>query len=311
MIPLTAMEVVMGKLVGLVKHFVPAKKRVREEVKAKGEGQLALGENSLQLWRERLGWSEDSARYLASAVALGIRENVAAVLDKAQRLHDSGDFEGEFTKRLIKDPTVIGPVIEASKFVSNEELRDLLGRLLNEDVSRPGSVSKQTVSVAQDLTPLDLQEFLKLRAVFWRVQATDLEECFVVVGPRVSMFGAESISFDPENIGIDYHTFGEFQQLGLLQERFGGALFRPTGYDECDLICSQRIAKVRLNENESEGEGRLPVGMHVLTKAGTEIINLFLDEDFPPLEGYFEEVCDHWRSQGHEVSEVVEDAEKR
>ena len=297
----------MEKLLGLVKHFVPAKKRVREEVKAEGEGHLALGENSLQYWQERLGWSGEAARYLASAVALGIRENVAAVLDKAQQLHGSGDFEEEFTKRLIEDISIIGPVMEASKFVSNEELRDLLGRLLNEDVSCPGSVSRRTVSVAQDLTPLDLQEFLKLRAVSWRVQATDPKECFVVVGPLVSMFGVESISFDPEKIGIDYHTFGEFQQLGLLQERFGGASFRPTSDDGYNLICSQRIAKVRLNESESEG--RLPVGMHILTKAGDEIMHLFLDEDFPPLEGYFEEVCEYWRTQGHEVSEVVEDAD--
>ncbi len=73
----------------MLKHllgFIPAKWKLREEVKARGEGNLALGEQSLKFWVHRLGWSPAAARYLATAFAFGIRENVAAVLEKAQQL---------------------------------------------------------------------------------------------------------------------------------------------------------------------------------------------------------------------------------
>ena len=147
--------------------FIPAKWKVREEVKAKGEGQLALGENSLLFWEERLGWSPEAARYLATAFAFGVRENIAAVLERAQQLSESPNFEERFVNRSYEDPSVSGAVLEASKFISSKELRDLLGRILASDVSKPGSVSRRAVSLAQDLTPNDLREFLKLRAVFW------------------------------------------------------------------------------------------------------------------------------------------------
>ena len=71
--------------------FIPAKWRVREEVKAKGEGQLALARESLDFWG-RMGWSPEAARYLATAFAFGVKENVAAVLEKAQELSDTPDF---------------------------------------------------------------------------------------------------------------------------------------------------------------------------------------------------------------------------
>ena len=88
---------------------------------------------------------------------------MAAVLERAQQLSDREGFEDRFVKRLQEDPSIIGAVLDASRFVTSEELRDLLGRILNEDVNQQGSVSKRAVSVAQDLTSHDLQEFLKLR----------------------------------------------------------------------------------------------------------------------------------------------------
>ena len=147
--------------------FFPRKRKVRGEVIAEREGQLAVGETSLQYW-ERLGWSPEGARYLATAFTFGVKENVAAVLEKAQQLSESQDFEAQFLSRVNENPSIIGAALEASKFISYEELRDLLGRVLASDTSNPDSVSKRAVSVAQDLTPNDLQEFLKLRAVAWR-----------------------------------------------------------------------------------------------------------------------------------------------
>ena len=47
------------------------------------------------------------------------------------------------------------------------------------------------------------------------------------------------------------------------------------------------------------------VGMYDLTNAGKEILRLYLDEEFPYLDGYFDEVSNFWRGMGFEVEEVT------
>ena len=283
--------------------FIPAKWKIREEVKAKGEGQLALGENSLLFFEQRLRWSSEAARYLATAFTFGVRENVAAVLEKAQQLSASEDFEEQFVKRVQEDSSVIGAALETSKFISSEELRDLLGRILSSDVGEPGSVSRRAVSVAQDLTPNDLREFLKLRAVTWRYTGLEFSGHILVLGKRLGIYASDFLSFDSEEVGVDYHTFGEFQQLGLLQERSRGVEFLfADNADVIHLANGKRIISLLPTGEDSQ----LGIGMYALTKAGDEILSLFDDDDneFATVEGYFEEVCEYWRGHGFEVVEV-------
>ena len=208
--------------IGVLNHllgFIPAKWKLREEVKAHGEGQLALGGKSLEFWMHRLGWSPEAARYLATAFTFGIRENVAAVLEKAQQLSDSGGFEYEFMQRAEEDPSVIGAALEASRFINSEELRDLLGRILAEEVSEPGSVSSRAVSVAKDLSPNDLREFLKLKAVAWQGADPGDDSCFLVLGKKPNLYSSEFLSFGSDEVGVNYHTFGEFQSLRVAYSR--------------------------------------------------------------------------------------------
>ena len=285
--------------------FIPAKWRVRGEVKAKREGQLAVGETSLQYW-ERLGWSPEGARYLATAFAFGVKENVAAVLEKAQDLSDSQDFESQFLTRISENPSIIGAALEASKFTSSEELRDLLGRILASDAGNPDSVSRRAVSVAQDLTPKDLQEFLKLRAVTWRGAKLSTTGCMLVMGERMGLYGEKFLSFDSNRVGVEYHTFAEFQQLGLLQEHPYGISLRFEGeIVERRLINGERAISLRPTSAHSE----LQLGNYALTKAGSEILSLFFGEKFRALDGYFDEVCEHWQEHGFEVAELNERGE--
>ena len=283
-------------------NFVPASWKIRQEVKATGEGQLALGDDSLLFFEQRLGWSPQAARYLATAFTFGVRENIAAVLEKAQQLSDSKDFEEKFVKRVLENPSIIGPALDASKFTSSEELRDLLGRILAGEVDKPGSVSRKTVSVAQDLTPHNLQEFLKLRAVAWRNNPrSENDGCIVVLGKRLGLYATEFISFGSDEIGVDYYDFGELQQLGLLQERAYGIGFNFTDeLNELELGYGEQIISLRAT---TENRG-VSLGMYALTRAGENILTFFIGEEFAPLEGYFEEVCEHWRRTGLEVVEV-------
>ena len=289
----------------MLKHllgFIPAKWKLREEVKAKGEGKLALGEQSLEFWMHRLGWSSTAARYLATAFAFGIRENVAAVLEKAQQLSSSEDFEKQFMLRAKQDPSVIGAALEASRFITTEELRDLLGRILAEEVGEPGSVSSRAVSVAKDLTPNDLREFLKLRAVVWQGADPDDNSFFLVLGKTPNLYSSEFLSIGSVELGVNYHTFGEFQSLGLLQERPHGILLtlhldgETTRFSNGNRILSLRPTK---------SDPAIGLGMYDLTNAGKEILRLYMDEEFPHLEGYFDEVSEVWLRMGFEAEEIT------
>ena len=289
----------------MLKHllgFIPAKWKLREEVKARGEGNLAIGEQSLEFWVHRLGWSPAAARYLATAFAFGIRENVAAVLEKAQHLSPSEDFEHQFVLRAEQDPSVIGAALEASRFMTTEELRDLLGRILAEAVSEPGSVSSRAVSVAKDLSPNDLREFLKLRAVAWRGADPGDDSCFLVLGKTPNLYSPEFLSFGSGEVGVNYHTFGEFQSLGLLQERPHGILLTLHLDGETTRFShGNRILSLRPNGSDPA----IGLGMYDLTKAGKEILRLYLDEEVPFLDGYFDEVSNVWQLMGFEVEEVT------
>ena len=290
----------MRVLSDLIKNFVPAKTKVREEVKAQGEGQLAIGENSLSYWQERLGWSPQAARYLATAFTFGVSENVAAVLERAQDLSDSDSFESEFTKRVGIDPSILGPTLEAARFTNEDDLRDLLSRVLAEEVDNLGTISKRTVSVAKDLGPRDLEEFLKLRAATWIVEHPHSETCLLVLGLEEKIGGLQFLSFDSDKIGVTYHAFGEFQQLGLLQERADGNAVTRSNPD-LDSPIRLRHGQVIVSITSLKASLKLPLGRYAFTKAGSEIINLFLDEDFAIHEGYFEEVCRSWSSRGVEI----------
>ena len=293
----------MSSLSDLIKNFVPAKRKIREEVKAQGEGQLAVGAESLSYWQERLGWSPQAARYLATAFTFGVRENVAAVLEKAQELSDLDNFEAEFAKRVQIDPSVLGTALEAAKFTTAEEIRDLLARILADDVANSGSVSRRTVTVARDLSIQDLREFLKLRPVTWKFDQSDADACLLVLGPRTTQYGSPFLSFDSDKIGVDFFAFGEFQPLGLLQERPEGLALNMNRYDadsQIRLRNGKHIVLVRATTSETT----LALGVYTLTKAGSEIISLFLNEEFTEIEGYFEEVCKYWSTAGFEITEL-------
>ena len=278
----------------LLQWFVPAKWKVRGEVKAQGEGQLALGSESLAFWQERLGWSPTASRYLATAFTFGARENVADVLETAQRLSEADDFASRFANRLQDDLSVLGPALDAARFVSADELHELLGRILASDVDHPGSISRRAVSIAQDLTADQLREFLKLRSATW----THDRGSIVVLGLPEAPNAPRFISFNSRRLGINYLAFGEFQQLGLLQElSYGLSLTFDDPTEEWLLhYGSHTVSLLPINEDSA-----LVLGTYSLTRAGEEILNLFLDEEFLTPNAYFEEVCEFWRAHGFDV----------
>ena len=286
----------------LLLKFVPAKVKVRGETVARGEGQLELAEKAFTIFEERLGWSNIHSRYLATAIAFGVQENLVAVLQEAQQHSESEDFEQEFVDRAEMDPSVIGATLEASKFVSTEELRDLLGRILAGDVQEPGSISTRAVSIAQDLSTDDLRRFLGLRAVSWRVLSHDGPK-MIIMGKRVHIHGLSFLSVGTDKTEISAFNLAELQQLGLIKEQIPSSyLFLGGEIEELQLAYGDRIVSLRGTETSRQ----LNTGSYDLSRAGSEILGLFDDDEFPTLDGYFEDVCELWRRDGIDVKELNE-----
>ena len=153
--------------IDFVKEHIPRKWKIRGERVAEAEGRIESSEK-IHAALERMGWSRDAAKIGATAEMLSIpNQNAIEMMLKAESHSTSPNFLESLAERGSKDMSVIGPVIEASRFVGDEYLRDLLGRILAGDVDRPGSVSPIAVSVAKNLNPEVLRKFLRLRAVSW------------------------------------------------------------------------------------------------------------------------------------------------
>ena len=291
-------------IVGLITWFVAAKRRVRGEAVAAGEAQLELAEKSIDLWEQRLGWSPSATRFLATAFAFQGMENMASVLELAKEIHGSETFEEDFTGRAVDDPSIIGPTLQASRFITSDELRELLGRILASDVREPGSVSRRAVSIAENLSRGDLTEFLKLRSVTWRSLDSDIDY-LLIVGKLTALLGAEFLSIDHTDIGVSYSSIQDLKQHGLVEEQAGGFTLNIPR-DDSDVLLGYRDRFVSLQPTEKardteSGLASLMTGMFTLTKQGAEILSLFLGECYPSPEGYYEEVCQRWNKDGWTV----------
>ena len=122
----------------------------------------------------------------------------------------------------------------------------------------------------------------------------------LVMGKRLGLYDQEFLSFGPDEIGVNYYTLGEFLQLGLVQERpYGFSLGQISKVEDLYLANSKRTVSLRWTDEDST----LSIGMYALTNAGSEILRLFLDDECPVLEGYFEEVCKYWLEDGFAVVE--------
>lgn len=303
---------VIGGIVKLVKDlllkFIPAKRKVRGEVIAKGEAHLQLAESSLTVLEQRLGWSPGASRFLATAFAFQATDGLLSVMEKAQEIHGSETFEQEFTRRAEEDPSIIGPTLQASKYLTSEDLRNLLGRILASDVQEPGSVSRRTVSIAENLSPTDLREFMKLRSIAWRTFDSDVDY-LLIVGERSSLFfGEKFLSFDLRAIDLSYSSTTELKHLGLIEEQPGGIVLITIGDEtEIQLAYRNKTLSVQLTEEvptDDLGSASLPTGMYGLTKPGAEILNLYINDTYPSPKGYFEEVCQRWQKDGWKVMEM-------
>ena len=130
--------------------------RIRKEAGAKAdalviatEGDIARHELLLRA-ADRLVFQEERRQYnIESVVALGMQELPGAVSDEPV------------------DPDWISRFFAACQDVSHEQLQILWAKILAGEVAQPGSCSRKTLSILQDLSPEDALCFRKLCSLAW------------------------------------------------------------------------------------------------------------------------------------------------
>ena len=290
------------KLAKPVLDRFPQKEKIRGERVAEAEGRIESSEK-IHAALERIGWNKDAAKIGATMEMLSnsANQNFMETMMKAESHSASPDFLKSLEERGLKDLSVIGPVIEASRFVGDEYLRDLLSRILAGDVDRPGSVSPITVSVAKNLNPEVLRKFLRLRAVSWMWVEVDGAPAPRPQSPFLLVQLGKGEAYMPNafqmlhtKYGFSYMDRLSFESFGLICPPIYGGL----GLEIENAKLSNRIREVELR---SEGPRLLNLGVYGFTDAGSEIIGTYFNEEFDAIDSYFEEVCNHWRADGFDV----------
>lgn len=278
----------------------PQKEKIRGERVAEAEGRIESSEK-IHVALERIGWNKDAAKIGATAEMLSnfANQNLMETMMKAESHSASPDFLESLAERGSDDLSVIGPVIEASRFVGDEYLRDLLSRILAGDVDQPGSVSPITVSVAKNLNREVLRRFLKLRAVAWieigQVTFDPSTPFLVVQLDKAFLPDAFHLLF--KKYGFAYPDRQQFESFGLTHPPLiGGMGIEIEENVTVRLRNGTREISLKTRETRS-----LDLGVYSFTDAGGEIIGTYLNEDFDAIDGYFEEVCNRWRADGFDV----------
>lgn len=284
-----------------VKDRIPRKEKIRGECVAEAEGRIESSEK-IHVALERIGWNKDAAKIGATMEMLSnsANQNIMETMMKAESYSASPDFLESLAERGSKDMSVIGPVIEASWFVGDEYLRDLLGRILAGDVDRPGSVSPITVSVAKNLNTTVLRKFLRLRAVTWfeidKTAPDDPPVPFSIC--RLGMSSWPDVFYPlSKELGFHYSDWVRFEFYRLTHPYMvAEAVIRMEENSTMRLRHGTREILLKTRDARDLG-----LGNYRITDAGSEIIGTYLNEEFDAIDGYFEEVCNRWRADGFDV----------
>ncbi len=118
-----------------------------------------------------------------------------------------------------------------AKDVSNEELRNIWGRLLSNEVTTPNSCSRKTLSILKDLTPIDAGRFTKFCSLAWDIKG-------VYFFPYEKNFRVQS---QLEKYGFSYGESLHLESLGLIHcnkdVRMDITLERQLSYFNYNHVC--------------------------------------------------------------------------
>lgn len=197
------------------------------------------------------------------------QRNMESITSKAvPLLHENAD-PGQMDNDWIMN------FFDKSRMISDDHMQNLWAKILAGEANLPGSYSKATINLLQNLDKRDLEHFQNLCRFGWIVG----EFLPLVFDSTHKIYVGNGVSFD---------TLKHLDDIGLIR------------YDS--VVGFRRIMTVQCG-NVSYGESvltfylpatdnKLPIGEVTLSRAGIELYQLC---NSPPVEGFFEYVQKKWK----------------
>ena len=171
--------------------------------------------------------------------------------------------------------------------VSSAEMQMLWARILAGEVERPGSTSIRTLIALKNLTQTDAQLFSRFCGFAWDTGWI-----------RPFVYNTEDEIYT--NNEIKYGTLIHLESLGLIKLVDIGSL-RMTTLSK-SLVVAYFGQRVQISFPEEE-DNILDFGRCALTSVGLELFPIC---DAAPIDGFFQYVCDTWKSKKLELVEIIE-----
>ena len=165
-----------------------------------------------------------------------------------------------------------------SRIVSDDEMQELWARILAGEANTPGTYSKRTVNLLEDLDKIDAQFFMNLCRFVWKLPSFYP----VILNRDLEIY---------KNHGINFECLTHLESIGLIKSDLG--MF-GTGYSSIlpkHLIASYYGRQLVL-EMPNNTDNRLAIGKVIFTRVAQELAPICLST---PVEGFYEYVKDQWK----------------
>lgn len=190
--------------------------------------------------------------------------------------------------KISDDNDLFWGLLEHSKEISNEEMQDLIAKIIAGEYNAPGTYSMSTLQVLKSVGKNELEIFQKFTGCL--VAGEDFYKDFFT-------FGEKQLSIRREK-SFDYGEFIELQNLGLIQTN--SISTRIPLEDSKTIINIQYAGKVIVfRAKQTDPNYTLP-DRYQLTSAGRQILKHLKQNYFPEFEQW---LVDFFKDKNFEVLE--------
>ena len=203
---------------------------------------------------------------------------------------ESAKDETDFSESSTVDDDWLARFMDSAKFVSNEEMQVVWGRILAGEFESPGSTPPQIIRVLSEITSKYAQIFTSLcnLSPTITIEGKSNKINLVIINYKDDFFNSLSINFD---------TLFELQNYGLIE-------FAPSAMFVTQIL-KEEGQKLHLEYGNKvitfdHPDTDFPVGHVFLTEVGKCIFDII---EKSIIEGYWERLIDYLKKVGVVISE--------
>ena len=185
-------------------------------------------------------------------------------------------------------PDWIANFFDKHSLVSDEQIQELLARILAGEANTPGSVSKRTVNLLADFDQKDAQTFINLMSFIWQIHNRYLPLVYDFDNPVY------------RDNGINFGRLLHLENISMIRfESFTG--FELTKFDEIiTVLYCNNIKRLRLKK-APDSTYPFNVGSVYFTDSGFELALIFKKDNIKEIPQFETHVHNKWKELGYTI----------